>query len=291
MKSWQKDGLNKGEQKAVAEHDAFLAAAGAFLEAARPLLELDVELLDLGRRVVGRVLARVEALLRHRGVATFSDLLASTSELLSDPKIAARERGRMRQLLVDEFQDTDREQCAIVAALALTGEERPGLFLVGDPKQSIFAWRNADLAAFDDFVDRLVDAGGERLALNANFRSHRAILAEVERIVGPVMEQVRGLQPGFEPLEAAGRCARDELAANAEHVTEQYENNRIESDHARLKSRLRPMRGLKRDRSAATVIRGHALVQNLRRGHYELGTHARPGLTVAAAFDELAGAL
>ncbi len=42
---------------------------------------------------------------------------------------------------------------------------------------------------------------------------------------------------------------------------------------------------------ATTVIRGHALIQNLRRGHYELGAHARPGLTVAAALDELAGAL
>lgn len=75
------------------------------------------------------------------------------------------------------------------------------------------------------------------------------------------------------------------------HVTDQYANNRIESDHARLKARLRPMRGLKTDRSARTVIRGHAFVQNLRRGHYELGTHARPHLMVAAAFDELAGAI
>ena len=75
------------------------------------------------------------------------------------------------------------------------------------------------------------------------------------------------------------------------HVTDQYANNRIESDHARLKARLRPMRRLKTDRSARTVIRGHAFVQDLRRGHYELGTHDRPHLTVAAAFDELAGAI
>ena len=51
------------------------------------------------------------------------------------------------------------------------------------------------------------------------------------------------------------------------------------------------MRGLKTDRSAQTVIRGHAFVQNLRRGHYELGTHTRPHLEVAAAFDELTGAI
>ncbi|MGO8870588.1 MAG: IS6 family transposase [Acidimicrobiales bacterium] len=70
--------------------------------------------------------------------------------------------------------------------------------------------------------------------------------------------------------------------------TTQYANNRVEADHGRLKARLRPMRGLKRDRTASVVIRGHAFVQNLRRGHYEPGVDALPGLTVAAAFDELA---
>lgn len=73
----------------------------------------------------------------------------------------------------------------------------------------------------------------------------------------------------------------------AHHDTERYANNRIESDHARLKARLRPMRGLKRDRSAQVIIAGHAFVQDIRRGHYELGTYARPHLRLAAAFDEL----
>jgi hypothetical protein len=52
------------------------------------------------------------------------------------------------------------------------------------------------------------------------------------------------------------------------------------------------MRGLRTDRSASTVIRGHAFVQNLRRGHYELGVEARgQRLRVAAAFEELATAI
>ena len=72
------------------------------------------------------------------------------------------------------------------------------------------------------------------------------------------------------------------------HNTEQYANNRVESDHGRLKARLRPMRGLKTDRSARVICRGHAFIQNLGRGHYELGVEARnPHLRVAAAFDEL----
>ena len=82
-----------------------------------------------------------------------------------------------------------------------------------------------------------------------------------------------------------------ELVPAAHHDTTQYANNRVEADHGRLKARLRPMRGLKRDRTASVVIRGHAFMQNLRRGHYELGVDALAGLTVAAAFDELAKAI
>jgi transposase-like protein len=69
---------------------------------------------------------------------------------------------------------------------------------------------------------------------------------------------------------------------------EQYCNNRIEADHGRLKARLRPMRGLKRFRSAARIAAGHAFVQNLRRGHYELATDAPAQLRLAEAFTELA---
>ena len=84
----------------------------------------------------------------------------------------------------------------------------------------------------------------------------------------------------------------DELLPDVLHDTTQYANNRIEWDHGRLKARLRPMRGLRTDRTASTVIRGHAFIQNLRRGHYELGVDARhEGLRVAAAFDELTAAI
>jgi transposase-like protein len=82
-----------------------------------------------------------------------------------------------------------------------------------------------------------------------------------------------------------------ELVPGAHHDTTQYANNCVEADHGRLKARLRPMRGLQTDRTASVIIRGHAFVQNLRCGHYELGIHALAGLTVAAAFDELAGAV
>ena len=83
----------------------------------------------------------------------------------------------------------------------------------------------------------------------------------------------------------------EELAPAAWHRTDQYANNRVEADHGRLKARLRPMRGLKQDRSARVVIAGHAFVQNLRRGCYELVVEAPANQRVAVAFDEFALAI
>jgi transposase-like protein len=88
----------------------------------------------------------------------------------------------------------------------------------------------------------------------------------------------RALEHGTHPAEVSTDQApayprvADELLPAACHVTEQYATNPIESDHGRLKSRLRPMRGLKRLRSTRVICAGHAFVQNLRRGHYEPGT-------------------
>ena len=83
----------------------------------------------------------------------------------------------------------------------------------------------------------------------------------------------------------------DELVPAAWHHVERYVNNPIEADHGRLKHRLRAMRGLRTSRTAQVVIAGHAFVENLRRGHYELGHHVQPTLRVAAAFTELAQAI
>jgi IS6 family transposase len=80
----------------------------------------------------------------------------------------------------------------------------------------------------------------------------------------------------------------DELLPSACHVMQQYAYNPVEADHGRLKSRLRPMRGLKRLRSAGVICAGHAFVQNLRRSHYELGLDVDLRHRLPAAFTELA---
>jgi transposase, IS6 family len=83
----------------------------------------------------------------------------------------------------------------------------------------------------------------------------------------------------------------EELLPAPWHRTEQYANNQVEADHGRLKARLRPMRGLKQDRNARVIVVGHAFVQNVRRGHYELATEEPPNRRLAVAFDELAMAI
>ena len=80
----------------------------------------------------------------------------------------------------------------------------------------------------------------------------------------------------------------DELLPAALHDTQVHANNPIETDHGRLKARLRPMRGLKRDRTARVIVTGHAFVQNLRRGFYDLGSDVPPASRLADAFAELA---
>jgi len=83
----------------------------------------------------------------------------------------------------------------------------------------------------------------------------------------------------------------DELIPAARHHVERFANNPLEADHGRLKHRLRAMRGMVTDRTAQTIIAGHAFVQNLRRGHYELAVDVRPALRVAAGFSQLAQAI
>jgi transposase-like protein len=83
----------------------------------------------------------------------------------------------------------------------------------------------------------------------------------------------------------------DDLIPSVWHHVERYSNNPIEADHSQLKQRLRPMRGLRTDKTARVIIAGHAFMQNLRRGHYELAVDAPPATRVAAAFTEFAQAI
>ena len=104
----------------------------------------------------------------------------------------------------------------------------------------------------------------------------------------------RALRAGTVPVEVTTDRASvyprvlDELVPSALHAFEQYANNPVEADHGRLKARVRPMRGLKRHHSARILAAGHAFVQNLRRGHYDIATEVPSHHRLRVAFDDLA---
>ena len=139
------------------------------------------------------------------------------------------------------------------------------------------------------YVYRAVDQHGQVIDIVVSTcRDGAAARRFFQRVLG---EHARPEQVTTDKAKALIGAVEDELG-DVEHDTTVHANNRVESDHARLKARLRPMRGLQCDRTASVIIRGHAFVQNLRRGHYELGVDPlNERLRVAAAFDELARAI
>lgn len=164
-----------------------------------------------------------------RGYVSFDGLLALARKLLRD-HLEVREalKQRFRMLLVDEFQDTDPLQYEIVLFLAerpggraadpFTAELEPGrLFIVGDPKQSIYRFRGADYTAFRRAVDRVVAAGGTSLDLTANFRSVPGVLEPVNALFrgpeSPTWTESR-YQPAYvaiEPVRPGGAEPRVEV--------------------------------------------------------------------------------
>ncbi len=217
LRKWVKGPTNATETP-LFERTDLRARADDLSRLLRHWRRVDPELLEAGRRALAPLLAAVERELRARGIATFDALLTGAESLLArHPEVRARVRRQIDQLLVDEFQDTDRVQCELLRWIALDGprDERPGLFLVGDPKQSIYGWRSADLRAYDGFVELARRHGGDVERLIENFRSVPAILSEVARVIGPVMREAPGLQPPFEPLLACDRRRDDPGFARA----------------------------------------------------------------------------
>lgn len=138
---------------------------------------------------------------RREGVATFHDLLTWARDLLRDhPFVLGRARERWRRIFVDEFQDTDPLQAELAFFLCGDPPEAGTLCLVGDPKQSIYRFRRADIALYQTVSAR---AGGAE-PLTQNFRSVPSILGFANHHFSRVMEEQTGVQPAYVGL-AAGR--------------------------------------------------------------------------------------
>ena len=208
LKKWSRLDFTHSEEDCLGDTGYEVAAvSGEIAAALDPLTDLHRDQLAAARAVMTPLLEVLQRRRSAAGLVTFSDLLRRAERLLAESSGVRREVvAGIDHLLVDEFQDTDDVQCRLVEWLALTGQPaaRPSLFIVGDPKQSIYAWRSADLAAYDEFVDRVVASGGITVDLVRNFRSVTPILDEVERLVAPVMRPEEGIQPRFQRLEATG---------------------------------------------------------------------------------------
>jgi ATP-dependent helicase/nuclease subunit A len=150
-----------------------------------------------------------------RGVVDFHDLLIRARRMLRDhPAVREFFKARYNYILVDEFQDTDPLQAEVAFFLA----ERAGqtaaswdevrldqgkLFLVGDPKQSIYRFRRADLDLYGRVKER-VNEGGECLPIRVNFRSRPELIAEVNALFSPWMTGPQGgrYEPEYVAMEA-----------------------------------------------------------------------------------------
>ena len=156
---------------------------------------------------------------RFSGNLNFQDLLMLTAQLLrSNPEVRRYFQERFTHLLIDEFQDTDPIQAEIM--LYLTGEDlyesnwaalkpRPGsLFVVGDPKQSIYRFRRADIATYNQVKDIIKQSGGRILYLTTNFRSRPPLVKWSNRVF-------QNLFPGSGDLYQADFVAMDSPPAEA----------------------------------------------------------------------------
>ncbi len=149
------------------------------------------------------------------GALTFDDLILKVRNVLRDiPDARVRYRNQYDTLLIDEFQDTDPLQAEMALAFATnpeTGLPEPGrLFLVGDPKQSIYRFRRADMAMYAHTRNTLRESGAVPVDLALNRRSQPAVIDWVNQVfkavIGPGL--IESVQPAYQPL---GRQRDDTL--------------------------------------------------------------------------------
>ena len=154
------------------------------------------------------------------GRLNFQDLLLRAAALLREHPEARRDLGRRyRWILVDEFQDTDPVQAEVLFLLASEDDDsrwtrvtpRPGaLFVVGDPKQSIYRFRRADITVYNQVKERFEQFGAV-LTLTANFRSRKPIETFVNRVFSGVFPpEATEHQAAFAPLAVAPRQGEPE---------------------------------------------------------------------------------
>ncbi len=205
-----------------------LDRAATLLKAASALVQVDYE--ETGRlcALVTPFARQCRADFARKGLVTFDGLLVRARDLLRDhPRIREELKDRYKAILVDEFQDTDPLQYEILlwlceerSRLAATWRDirlaADKLFVVGDPKQSIYGFRGADIEAYLKVIQEVIEAqGGTRYPLTANFRSHPRILDVVNGVFSNLIRERPGLQPEYIALQPGVDSASEATSVHA----------------------------------------------------------------------------
>lgn len=135
---------------------------------------------------------------RRKSLLSFDDMISRAVEAL----LSGSMRGRFREVLVDEFQDTNRLQDQLLKAVSDGGNT--SMFLVGDLKQSIYRFRHAEPSLFLEYIRKATDGQGRYINLDVSFRSSALVLTEINTIFGEIWKRGLGkelLHP-YEPLRS-----------------------------------------------------------------------------------------
>jgi len=161
---------------------------------------------------IERFVAEYEVQRKAEGLADYDDLLFWARNLLRDSAPARRYfRERLATLLIDEFQDTDPVQAELALLLSADGDasgdwlalrpEAGRLTVVGDPKQSIYRFRRADMRLYERFMKGPLGAGQERIA--TSFRSNPTLLEALNSTFDEILTAKDEVQPGNVALDPA----------------------------------------------------------------------------------------
>ena len=197
-------------------------------------VDADADLAACLQQELRGAIAAYEALKARAGALDFLDLLLDARDLVrGNAGVRAGFQRRFTHIFVDEFQDTDPLQAEILLLLAAADPDatdwrtvvpvRGRLFIVGDPKQSIYRFRRADVAIYREVRARLVRAGARHLTLTTSFRSVPGVQAVVNAAFSPVMTGDEAtLQADYVPLTPWREAIEGQPSVIALPVPEPY---------------------------------------------------------------------
>ncbi len=154
------------------------------------------------------------------GKLNYQDLLMCSARMLrNNPNVRRFFQERFTRILVDEFQDTDPIQAEVLLFLASSSAEETdwrkcspiagSLFVVGDPKQSIYRFRRADIVTYNHVKQIIKDSGGDIVTLSANFRAEKVLIDWVnESFAGQFTECSTKYSPSYVSLTEGKRCEK-----------------------------------------------------------------------------------